>query len=269
MLPFLLCNAIVVFPEIFLRSVTRNVKGKGTQQICFYVLSFLFYKSPWRNIKQIWHLTGMKNNAQQLLVTYCHELWQEEFKMGYKQAAPWNNLQLLLITHNGYFQPISIEYSCDMVWCMWGPIGIQSNDVMSRQGADIHTQLLLTPTTCTHYLLCPNHLETCISLVKSVSHLGKIEKVISNSHLSGDYFLGCMDIVVLLSCYENPGHPLTLRKGRLDTRLFTSNPHVGMRDFQLLPAMWELECPDHVDLAILSTLVVTPTIQGKVNSLCI
>ena len=40
----------------------------------------------------------------------------------------------------------------------------------------------------------------------------------------GDYFLGCIDIVVLPPPYKYPEHSLALRKGRLDTRLFTS-PH--------------------------------------------
>ena len=67
---------------------------------------------------------------------------------------------------------------------------------MDYEQAGIHTQLLMISTVCTHYLLCPNHLETCASLVKSVSHLGKTEKVISNSHPSGNSFLGCINIVV-------------------------------------------------------------------------
>ena len=95
---------------------------------------------------------------------------------------------------------------------------------MSRQSAGIHTQSLLTPTVCNYYLLYSNHLETYESLVKSASHLGKVQKAILNSHHRGDYFLGCMNIVVLLSCNQKAECPFALRKDRPDTRLFTPNP---------------------------------------------
>ena len=41
------------------------------------------------------------------------------------------------------------------------------------------------------------------------------------------------------------------------------------QELQILLAWWISECPDYVDLAILTTLAVTPTIKGKMNSLCI
>ena len=76
---------------------------------------------------------------------------------------------------------------------------MQSDDVMSRQCASIHTQPVLTPTTCNCYWQWSNCLETWSGLVKSVFYLGKAQKAISNFHHRGDYFLGCMNTVVLQS----------------------------------------------------------------------
>ena len=113
---------------------------------------------------------------------------------------------------------------------------MQSNDVMSGQCARVHTQ--------------PPH-----SLAKSVFCLGKAQKVISNSHHKGDYFLGCMNNMVLQLYCKNPESPLVLRKGRLDTRLFTSNPHameiLRYWGLQLTLAWWMEECTNHEDLATL------------------
>ena len=61
--------------------------------------------------------------------------------------------------------------------------------------------------------------------------------------------------MVLQSHYKNPECPLTLRKDRLDTRLFTSNPHamelLRYQGLQLPLAGRKGECSDHVNLAIL------------------
>ena len=126
---------------------------------------------------------------------------------------------------------------------------------MSRQCAGIHTQSPLTPTMCNCYWQWPNHLQTWSGLAKSVFYLGKAQKVISNSHHRGDYFLGCMNTMVLQPYYKNPEHPLALRKGRLDTRLFTFNPHamelLRYQGLQLPLARWMGECPDCGDLATL------------------
>ena len=113
----------------------------------------------------------------------------------------------------------------------------------------------LTPTLCNCYWQWPNRLETWSGLPKSVFYLGKAQKVISNSDHKGDYFLGCRNTLVLQSHYKNPECPLALRKGRLDTRLFTSNPHAMefLRYKGLpLPLAWRKgECSDRVDLIIL------------------
>ena len=45
---------------------------------------------------------------------------------------------------------------------------MQSDDLMSRHSVCIHAQFLLTPTAYIHYLSCPNRLETCVNLAKSV-----------------------------------------------------------------------------------------------------
>ena len=105
------------------------------------------------------------------------------------------------------------------------------------------------------YWQWPNHLETWSGLAKSVFCLGKAQKVISNSHHKGDYFIGCMNTMVLQSHYKNPEYPLALRKGRLDTRLFTSNPHAMelLRYLGLQHPLdwWRGKCPDCGDLAAL------------------
>ena len=71
-----------------------------------------------------------------------------------------------------------------------------------------------------------------------------------NSHQKGGLFCGCRNTMVLQSHYKNSEHPLALRKGRLDSRLFTSNPHtMELLRYQglQLPLAWRKgECPDHV-----------------------
>ena len=93
----------------------------------------------------------------------------------------------------------------------------------------------LTPTMSNCYWQWPNHLETWSGLPKSVFCLGKAQKVISNSHHRGDYFIGCMNTMFLQSHYKNPEYPLALRKGRLDTRPSHPTPmqwsFSGIRDF--------------------------------------
>ena len=112
-----------------------------------------------------------------------------------------------------------------------------------------------TPTLCNCYWQWPNRLETWSGLTKSIFCLGKAQKVISNSHQQGRLLFGCMNIVVHQPHYKNPEHALAFRKGRLDTRLFTSNPHamelLRYQGLQLTLAWRKGERPDHVDLAIL------------------
>ena len=157
-----------------------------------------------------------------------------------------------MITCDGYVQPISIAYSHGMGWCVWETIGMQSDDVMSRQYS---YSTPLYPTMCNCYWLWANHLETWSGLTKSIFCLGKAQKAISNSHHKGGLHFGCRNIVVLQFHYKGTEHQLVLRKGRLDTRLFTSNPHaMGLLRYQglQLPLAWRKgEYSDHVDLAIL------------------
>ena len=102
---------------------------------------------------------------------------------------------------------------------------MQSNDIMSRQSVGIHAP----PDSPIVFTICcvPNPLETYVNLVKSAFCLGKAEKTISSSKPCRNYFLWCMNIVVHLSCYNYSECLLTLRKGRLDTRLFTPTPMHG------------------------------------------
>ena len=127
---------------------------------------------------------------------------------------------------------------------------MQSDDVMSRQYS---YSTPLTPTMCNCYWQWPYCLETWSGLTKSIFYLGKAQKAISNSHHKGGLLFGCMNIVE--PNYKNAEQPLALRKGRLDTRLFTSNPHamelLRYQGLQLLLAWRKGECSDHVDLVTL------------------
>ena len=53
--------------------------------------------------------------------------------------------------------------------------------------------------------------------------MGRATKVISSSHQAGNYFLWCMNIVVPQSAYISTMQSCDPGRGRLDTRLFTSN----------------------------------------------
>ena len=127
---------------------------------------------------------------------------------------------------------------------------MQSDDITSRQYL---YSILLNPTMCNCYWQLSNCLETWPGLTKGIFYLGKAQKAISNSHHKGGLLFGCRHIVVLQSHYKSTGHPLALRKGRLYTRLFTSNPHaMELLRYQglQLPLAWRKgECPDHMDLA--------------------
>ena len=142
-----------------------------------------------------------------------------------------------------------------MVWYVWGLIGIQSNDITSRECACIHTQPLLTPTVCNYYLLCPNHLETCLSLVRGVSYLGKVQKVIPNSHHRGTTV--CCVWILWYSCHTIKTLNAHWPSGKADWTPDYSHPtpmqwsFSSIRDFSPPLVMWRGECPDHVDLAIL------------------
>ena len=129
---------------------------------------------------------------------------------------------------------------------------MQSDDITSRQYS---YSTPLTPAMCNCYLQWPHCLEIWSSFTKSNFCLGKAQKVISNSHYKGGLLFGYRNIVVLQSHYKSTGHPLALRKGRLDTRLFTSNPNaMELLRYQglQLPLAWRKgECSDHMDLAIL------------------
>ena len=135
---------------------------------------------------------------------------------------------------------------------MSGPTGMQNDDVAARQYS---YSTSTTPTPCNCYWQWPNHLETWSGLAKASSTQGKPKRRCLTPIKKWGLLFGCRNIVVLQSHYKNPEHPLAFRKGRLDTRLFTSNPHaMELLRYQRLqlPLAWSKgECPDHMDLAIL------------------
>ena len=118
----------------------------------------------------------------------------------------------------GYFDPISCEYEC------LGLLTNQNQEWWHNVWLSIliNANIFLHPSTPLQLLLLQSLGKGSKSQLLSSTELGLVREDFPLTTLLRELILGCSDLCVLSLHYKSLGRPCDLRKGRLDTRPFTS-----------------------------------------------